>query len=161
MHIIIMTYKRSDSITRWLKTAYFILLFTARPVCSVCPDKSPQSCQKMSKLGLSFIGKSNVKLIDWHILCEHIIHKYQQSKENMMAVQREGTLAQSIFLLLTPYVEIRSLRRRMEIFQTCIFLLCFSTQVFVLAVENTNIQDFLGTYYTTLQQLNIVSWQLT
>lgn len=79
----------------------------------------------------------------------------------MMTVQREGTLAQSIFSLLTPYIEVQSLRRRMEIFQTSIFLLCFSAQVFVLAVENTNIQDFLGTYCTTLQQLNIVSWQLT
>lgn len=78
-----------------------------------------------------------------------------------MALQREGTLAQSIFLLLTPYVEIQSLRRRMEIFQTCIFLLCFSAQVFVLAVENKNVQDFLGAYCTTLEELNIVSWQLT
>lgn len=131
--------------------------------------------QKMSELVQSFI-KSDIELIDWY--------KYKcsdKSKSNKMM-----KVTWSVFHRHILSININNLKRiwwqyrqkvflhrlsfhywhhmlkhspsegEWKYFKHVFSLLCFGAQVFVLTVE-TNIQAFLGTYCTTLQQHNIFS----
>lgn len=89
---------------------------------------------------------------------ERIIHKYQQSKENTMEYRKYHHTG---YLLIIDTICWNRFPWENGNISNMNFLWYFSAQVFVLAVENTSIQDFLGRYCTTLQQFHIASWQLT
>lgn len=154
-----------------------LIIYSRACLSDALLGKSSQAGQKTSKPGLSFNRTNTVKLMDWHgcncfdksknkkikatwtcFPLERIIHKYQQSKENTMEYRKYHHTG---YLLIIDTICWNRVSWENENISNVNFLLYFSAQVFVLAVENTNIQDFLGRYCTTLQQVHIASWQLT